>query len=418
MKRIGLGFAALLILAACSPTATQLQNAPSQTSPATDAPPAIPSSTSSPSTTPTVPAATEPTAAEFPPPPVQLQRIASGLKHPVYLTNAGDGSGRLFIVEKPGTIRIVKGGALLPDPFLDLTSLVTSGGSEQGLLGVAFDPEYRTNGRFFVDYIDRNGNTAVARYRVSAGDPDKADPASGAVILGIDQPYPNHNGGDLAFGPDGYLYIGLGDGGSEGDPLGTGQRLDTLLGKILRIDVRGAAYAVPADNPFVGKAGARPEIWAYGLRNPWRFSFDRQTGDLYIGDVGQDAYEEIDFQPAGSQGGQNYGWSIMEGFHPYHGSETAGLTLPVAEYPHTRGNCSVTGGYVYRGKAIPAMQGIYLFGDYCTGNTWVMRRTADGWQTADWFGMAVSISSFGEDEAGELYVLDYRGGEADLLQPG
>jgi glucose/arabinose dehydrogenase len=364
---------------------------------------------------PTQPAETA--TAAFPPPPVRLQSIAAGLDRPVYLTHAGDGSGRLFLVEKPGRIRIWKDGALLPDPFLDITDGVTSAGSEQGLLGLAFDPDYRTNGRLFVDYIDRAGNTAIARYRVSAADPDKADPASGVILLGIPQPFPNHNGGDLAFGPDGYLYVGTGDGGSGGDPNGNGQNLGVLLGKILRLDVRGEDASIPPGNPFVGRAGARPEIWAYGLRNPWRFSFDRATGDLYIADVGQDAFEEIDFQAAGSAGGRNYGWSILESFHPYRGGDTAGLTPPVAEYPHTLGNCSVTGGYVYRGSSLPALSGVYLFGDYCTGNLWVLRRAGDGWQSADWFGTGIRISSFGEDEAGELYVLDYRGGAAYRLQP-
>ncbi len=358
----------------------------------------------------------EPTPAAFPPPPVGLHSIAGGLDRPVYLTHSGDGSGRLFLVEKPGTIRIVQGGALLPAPFLDIRDLVKSSGSEQGLLGLAFAPDYSSSGRFFVHYIDQDGNTVIARYRASS-DPDLADPASAAVILRIDQPYANHNGGDLAFGPDGYLYIGMGDGGSEGDPLGTGQRLDTLLGKILRIDVRGDTYAIPVDNPFLNQQGARPEIWAYGLRNPWRFSFDRATGDLYIGDVGQDSYEEIDFQAAGSAGGPNYGWSIMEGFHPYKGGSIAGLTPPVAEYDHTSGNCSVTGGYVYRGSAISALAGIYVFGDYCTGQTWVLHRFPEGWGMAQWFGMNIAISSFGEDEAGELYVLDYRGGGAFRLEP-
>jgi glucose/arabinose dehydrogenase len=348
-----------------------------------------------------------------------MRRIAGELDRPVYLTHAGDGSGRLFIVEKPGRIRIVKDGDLLPDPFLDITDRTRSTGNEQGLLGLAFDPQYRTNGRFFVDYIDLNGNTVVARYLVSADNPDKADPASGAAILRVNQPYANHNGGDLVFGPDGYLYIGMGDGGSAGDPLGNGQRLDTLLGKLLRIDVRSDPYAIPPDNPFLGRAGARPEIWAYGLRNPWRFSFDRATGDLYIGDVGQDAYEEIDFQPAGSAGGQNYGWNIMEGLHPYKGGDTAGLVPPVAEYSHDGGNCSVTGGYVYRGTRIPPLQGTYLFGDYCTGTIWVLRRIAGEWRMADWSGFSFGfpISSFGEDESGELYILDYKAGAAFIFEP-
>lgn len=354
----------------------------------------------------------------FPPPPAYLRRIATGLNKPVYLTHAGDGSGRLFLVEKIGAIRLFKDGVLMENPFLDIQDRIKSSGSEQGLLGLAFDPEYRTNGRFYVNYIDLDGNTVVARYLVSSADPDRADPASETAILRVNQPYPNHNGGDLLFGPDGFLYIGLGDGGSAGDPLGNGQRLDMLLGKLLRIDVGAEPYAIPPDNPFVGRPDARPEIWAYGLRNPWRFSFDHATGDLYIGDVGQDEYEEIDFQPAGSPGGQNYGWNIMEGLHTYQGGDTGGLILPVAEYPHTGGNCSVTGGYVYRGSKNPALQGTYLFGDYCTGAAWVLRRFPDGWRMAEWFEMHMSISSFGEDENGELYVLDYKGGEVFILEPG
>jgi glucose/arabinose dehydrogenase len=411
MKQLDLAIPILVFLTACANSSTPATaTKPSDISTKTLTPAITPS--------PAVPAQpAEIATAAFPPPPVRLQPVAAGLDRPVYLTHAGDGSGRLFLVEKPGRIRIRKDGALLPDPFLDITGMVTSAGSEQGLLGLAFDPDYRSNGRFFVNYIDLDGNTAVARYRVSAADPDKADPTGGKILLGIHQPYANHNGGGLVFGPDGYLYIGTGDGGSEGDPLGNGQKLDTLLGKLLRVDVSGDGYAIPADNPFVNQADARPEIWAYGLRNPWRFAFDRATGDLYIADVGQDAFEEIDFQPAGSAGGRNYGWSILEGFHPYRGGDTGGLTPPVAEYPHTLGNCSVTGGYVYRGSSLPALSGVYLFGDYCTGNLWVLRRAGDGWRTADWFGTGIRISSFGEDEAGELYVLDYRGGEAYHLRP-
>jgi glucose/arabinose dehydrogenase len=407
MKRIAAVLSFFLGLSACSSEATI----------AAVVPPRSPTSAAqvesiSPLNTSAASATVETITPEFPPPPVNLRPIASGLNHPVFLTNAGDGSGRLFLVEKPGTIRIVKDGALLADPFLDIRDLVKSTGSEQGLLGLAFDPGYAADGRFFVNYIDRDGNTVVARYRVSSADPDRADPASGTAILAINQPYPNHNGGDMVFGPDGYLYIGTGDGGSEGDPLGNGQRLDTLLGKLLRLDVQGDTYAIPADNPFLNRQDARPEIWAYGLRNPWRFSFDRETGDLYIGDVGQDSYEEIDFQPPGSHGGENYGWNIMEGFHPYKGGSVGGLAPPVAEYDHTEGNCSVTGGYAYRGTAIPSLSGTYVFGDYCTGQTWVLHLFPGGWGMAQWFGMKIAISSFGEDENGELYVLDYRNGQA------
>jgi len=255
-----------------------------------------------------------------------------------------------------------------------------------------------------------NGDTAVVRYSVSA-DPNRADPASAKVILQVNQPFANHNGGHLVFGPDGYLYIGLGDGGSGGDPQGNGQNLNALLGKMLRIDIdHGDPYAIPLDNPFVGRSDARPEIWAYGLRNPWRYSFDRATGDLYIADVGQNAYEEVDFQPVDSQGGENYGWNKYEGFHQYGGGPTDGLTMPVAEYAHAIGGCSVTGGYVYRGPSLPALSGVYLYGDYCSGQVWALYRAASDWENVALLNASVLISSFGEDEAGELYLLDHGGG--------
>ena len=404
----------------CSCTAQSPVSTPPTASPPAPSFTPSPTSTAEPSPTETSGSAFTPgsTAAEFPPPAPVLRKIASGLNKPVFLTHAGDGSGRLFLVEKTGTIRILKDGALMENPFLDVADRIKSTGNEQGLLGLAFDPQYPADGSFYVNYTDVNGNTVVARYLVSSNNPDKADPASEAVILRVDQPYTNHNGGDIAFGPDGYLYIGMGDGGSAGDPQGNGQRLDTLLGKLLRIDVRTVPYTVPTDNPYAGRQDARPEIWASGLRNPWRFSFDRASGDLYIGDVGQDEYEEINFQPAGSPGGQNYGWNLMEGLHPYQGGDTGGLVLPVAEYRHTGGNCSVTGGYVYRGTRNPPLQGTYLFGDYCTGMVWVLRHFPEGWRMAEWIDIRIPISSFGEDESGELYVLDYKGGEAFILEPG
>ncbi len=347
---------------------------------------------------------------------IRLNKITGGLRNPVGIANAGDGSNRLFIVEKAGTIRIVRDGAVASQPFLDITNLVYSAGTEQGLLGLAFAPDYRTGGVFYVYYIGQDRNSTLARYKVSS-DPDRADPASGAVIFTAQQPpYPNHKGGELIFGPDGYLYLGLGDGGSAGDPQGNGQNLNSPLGKILRFDVsKGSPYAIPADNPFKDRQGARPEIWAYGLRNPWRFSFDRATGDLYIADVGQNVWEEINFQPRSSKGGENYGWNRMEGNHcfpPDSQCQTTGFVMPVAEYSHSEGGCSVTGGYVYRGKAQPALTGAYLFADYCSGKFWALSRAADGpWQKTALTQVAISPSSFGEDEAGELYVAAINQGE-------
>ena len=329
----------------------------------------------------------------------------------VGVANAGDGSGRLFALVRSGSIRVIQNGRLLGAPFLDITRQVTSRGTEQGLLGLAFHPHYAQNGFFYINYIDLNGNTVIARYHVSS-DPNRADPASAQVVLRVQQPFPNHNGGSVVFGPDGYLYLGLGDGGSEGDPLLNGQNTQTLLGKLLRIDVdHGSPYSIPPDNPFVN-GGGRPEIWAYGLRNPWRFSFDSATGDLYIGDVGQDKYEEIDYLPAGSRGGVNFGWSLREGFHPYKGVPPAGVTLtdPVFEYDHSQG-CAVMGGYVYRGKALPAWQGVYLFGDYCSGNVWGLIREPDGkWVGKVMFQTGLAITTFGVDEQGEIYLADQRGG--------
>ncbi len=346
-----------------------------------------------------------------------LQAVATGLRFPLYLTAPPGDTNRFFVVEKGGAIRIIKNGALLPLPFLDLTAQVSTGG-EQGLLGLAFDPQYAANGRFYVNYTDTAGDTVVARYRVSS-DPERADPNADRVLLAVDQPYANHNGGHLAFGPDGYLYVGLGDGGSGGDPHGNGQSRAELLGSLLRIDVRPAgAYAIPLDNPFVGQPGARPELWDYGLRNPWRFSFDRANGDLYIADVGQNRREEVNVATTASGGGRglNYGWSVMEGtlcFNPASACNTAGLTLPVLDYGRSGGACSVTGGYVYRGAAAPALQGVYFYADYCAG--WVKSfRYADGRVTegSDWPQLAPggNITSFGEDAAGELYILTQQGG--------
>ena len=349
----------------------------------------------------TVPAAPQPF------PTIALRPYASGLSEPVSLAHAGDGSGRLFVAERRGTIRIVQGGSVVAVPFLDLTPLVQSTGGEQGLLGLAFAPNFSSSRHFFVHYTGRTGigDTVLARHALSA-DPNRADPA-GETLLNVVQPFENHNGGQLAFGPDGYLYLGLGDGGAGGDPFGHAQNRASLLGKILRLDVESGTspYAVPPSNPFGN------ETWAYGLRNPWRFSFDRATGDLYIADVGEVRFEEIDFEPAGSAGGRNYGWNLMEGAHCFNAASCnqTGLVLPVAEYEHRAGACSVTGGYVYRGAQYPALRGIYLYADFCTGHLRGLRRAGAGWEDQLLLDTDLLISTFGEDEAGNLYLADLRG---------
>lgn len=328
------------------------------------------------------------------------QPLVDLLQRPVDLQP--DGSGRLFVIEKAGRIRIMENDQLLEASFLDITDRVGSRGNEQGLLGLAFHPQYQENGRFFVNYTDLNGDTVIARFQVS-DNPNVVDPNSEVQILGIDQPFANHNGGGLAFGPDGYLYAGLGDGGSQGDPNGNAQNTSVLLGKILRLDIDSAdPYAVPADNPFGN------EVWAYGFRNPWRFSFDKATSDLYIGDVGQGNWEEIDFVAAGTPGGGNFGWDHREGAHDYEGGGPEGMIDPVAEYSHPEGGCSVTGGYVYRG-AMPEWNGIYLYGDYCTGMIWGLIRTEAGWQNQLLFDTDVTITSFGQDQSGELYLISDNG---------
>ena len=337
---------------------------------------------------------------------LRLEPTWTGLRQPTDVVNAGDGSARLFVLEKAGRIRVIDGSGTRAEPFLDITSLVRSSGSEQGLLGLAFHPRYASNGLFYVNYTDVNGDTAVARYQVSS-DPNVADSTTARQLLWVAQPAANHNGGDLVFGPDGYLYIGLGDGGGGGDTFGNSQRPDALLAKMLRVDVdRGEPYGIPPDNPFVNSPGFRPEIWAWGLRNPWRYTFDRVTGELYIADVGQNVYEEVDVQPAG-QGGQNYGWNIMEGFHcfrPRSDCQQTGLTPPVLEYDHSQG-CSITGGSVYRGRLQPRLYGAYLYGDYCSGHLWAGWRTGDGaWHSQMLADTSARISSFGEDESGELFL--------------
>ncbi len=341
---------------------------------------------------------------------LQLTPIVGGLARPVGVVAPADGSGRLFVVEQTGRIRVVEGNTLLAPPFLDLSSEVSCCG-ERGLLGLALHPGFPANRAFFVDYTDAAGDTVVARYLVSTGDPDAADPLSGSTVISQNQPYTNHNGGEIAFGRDGFLYIGLGDGGSSGDPDGNGQDSGTLLGTILRLDVDSASpYAVPADNPFVGVVGARPEIWAWGLRNPWRFTFDRFTGDLFIADVGQGSWEEINLEPAGGSGGRNYGWNRMEGTHCYSppgGCEDPSLVLPILEYGHTAGRCSVTGGFRYRGARIPWLQGSYIYGDYCTGEIWAASSDGDAWISTPILDAPFPISSFGEDADGEVLVVAY-----------
>lgn len=345
-----------------------------------------------------------PEASTFPDPNLyHWVAIASGLERPVDIQNAGDHSGRLFIIEKVGRIRIFQGGQVLPFPFLDITDRVGSEGNEQGLLGLAFHPQYEENGYFFINYTGKDGNTIIARFRVSA-DPNLADPASESILLRVRQPYANHNGGALVFGIDGYLYIGLGDGGAAGDPLGNAQNLDSLLGKILRLDVDSAEpYAIPPEN-MTGN-----EIWAYGLRNPWRISVDPGNGDLYIGDVGQNQWEEINFVPAGSPGLFNFGWDFMEGKHTYEGFPPLDLNLiaPVAEYEHGQG-CSVTGGVVYRGS-MPEWQGIYLYGDYCRGTIWGLIKPDGQWRQNILFESGLTITTFGQDESGEVYLASDNG---------
>ena len=368
--------------------------------------------------------------------------ITSGLEAPVYLIDPRDGSSRLFIVEEPGRIRIYSRNtsSLLSTPFLDITSRVLYGG-EQGLLSVAFPPGYASKGYFYVYYTNKSGDNVVVRFHLT-GNPNIADPNSAETILYLSHPAnTNHNGGLLLFGPDGYLYIGTGDGGGSGDPAHNAQNPGALLGKILRIDVEplpsipvvsnffaylpamfsagnpnsNPKYRIPPTNPYANTPGYRPEIWALGMRNPWRYSFDASNGDLFIGDVGQGAREEIDYQPHSSPGGENYGWNKMEGFLCY-GAATcsqAGLTLPVFDYPHQNGQCSITGGFVYHGGAIPSLEGTYIYADYCTGTIWGLTKSGSSWNNPnneELLNTPHNVSSFGEDSSGELYLLDLSGG--------
>jgi glucose/arabinose dehydrogenase len=350
-------------------------------------------------------------------PHISLNLVASGFSQPIGIANAGDGSGRLFIVEQGGLVKIIKHGATLTAPFLDVSSRLKSSSGEQGLLGIAFPPGFGSAKPYvYTDYTGTAGigDTVIARYTITAN-PDAADPASEQVLLTVVQPFVNHNGGQLVFGPDGYLYIGFGDGGSGGDPFQNAQNPLVLLGKILRIDVSSGTgtYSIPSSNPFVGNPAYRQEIWALGLRNPWRFSFDRQTGDLFIADVGQDTYEEVNFQAAANAGGANYGWNIMEGLHCYTASpcDQNSLKLPIIEYDHSHGDCSIIGGYIYRGSRYPALGGVYLYGDYCSGRIWGVKLTGTAVENRLLLDSGMFLSTFGEDEDGNIYVADYGSGK-------
>lgn len=412
-----------MLLSACQPaspsdsaTSPAIPTVPPAISaPTLGVPTAAPVEETAPAAAPTQPAPAFPDPARF-----VWQPVVSGLERPLTLVASQDGTGRLFVVEQTGKIHIIQNDSLRPQPFLDLSATVSqlnSNQSEQGLLGLAFPPDFESSQVFYVNYTNRDGNTIIARYRVSA-DVNAAEPSSEEVLLQVEQPRANHNGGGMNFGPDGYLYIILGDGGGAGDPGNHAQNPETLLGSLLRIDVSPAeGYTIPADNPFV-QGGGKPEVWAYGLRNAWRFSFDRLTGDLYLADVGQDAWEEINFLPAGSPGGFNFGWNYFEGTHPYQGTppEDAVFIDPVHEYDHSLGQ-SITGGAVYRGQALPEFNGIYLFGDFISGRIWGMLPNEDYCRAVEeLFQTGHYISTFGEDENGELYYSNYQQGTVYRLE--
>ncbi len=410
-----------LFLFACSllegPTDTPATISPTQTDSSTalasasattevDAPTQAPANLIETPTQPFIPTASIPDPSAY-----RWEEVVRGFDQPLDLTHAGDGSGRIFIVEQGGLIHIVKDGQALTTPFLDIRDRTATNAYERGLLGLAFHPLYAQNGFFYINYTTFGGDTVIARFQVS-GNQDIADSSSELRLLEVAQPFANHNGGGLAFGPDGYLYIGLGDGGSGGDPFGNGQSLNTLLGKILRIDVdRGSPYAIPPDNPFAN-GGGLAEIWAYGLRNPWRFSFDVFTGDVYIADVGQNIWEEVNFVLSGNPSGQNFGWNYREASHPFLGSPDAALVLvdPVTEYEQAGVHCSIIGGFVYRGQVLPGWNGVYIYGDFCSGVIWGLVQTISGdWISQQLFNLPVNISSFGIDQQGELYVVGHEG---------
>lgn len=430
LRSITITIALAAVVAACSPTAVTPGDATAPPTPApTNVPVTVPVTnvpvdTVAPTAAPATP--TEPGQAETPeatavataagpvdPAAYTFAEVADGFANPVLVTHAGDGSGRLFVVEQVGAIRIIQDGAVLPDPFYDMTGQVSQA-YEQGLLGLAFSPHYAEDGAFFINYTDLDGDTHIDRCRVAADDANHGGEC--VTILVVDDPYVNHNGGHLIFGPDGYLYIGMGDGGGGNDPDDRAQDLSQLLGKLLRLDVSGdaATYTSPPDNPFAGQAGAREEIWAYGLRNPWRFSFDRATGDLYLGDVGQNAFEEVDYQPGGSAGGENYGWPYLEGRRVNTEANDAApdgfsSVPPLTSYAQEVGGCTVVGGYVYRGPSLPELNGVYFFADFCSGLVWVLPAGTPDPSVTQWASTGVSISSFGEDEAGELYLVSLSG---------
>ena len=347
---------------------------------------------------------------------IETEVFATGFNNIVDLTNAGD--ARLFVVEQGGRIKIIdENGNTLSNNFLNIQNNISSGSGEQGLLGLAFHPDYINNGFFYINYTSGSLNTRISRFSVTANDPNIADANSEVVLLEFDQPFGNHNGGDLAFGPDGYLYIGTGDGGSGGDPQGNSQNRQNLLGKLLRLDVTTnfSAYTIPSDNPFVADPNTLDEIWSFGIRNPWRWSFDKLTGDIWMGDVGQNAREEINFQPASSTGGENYGWNCREGFIAFNNPTSAcsgvtDFTEPIFDYQTgSSAGCSVTGGIRYRGCEYPALYGKYVFGDFCSGRFWTTDNVNGIWETEIALNTNISISGFGEDVNNELYVLDHDG---------
>jgi glucose/arabinose dehydrogenase len=372
-----------------------------------------------PTTTPSAPTATSAPNTSIGAGDVQLAQFAQGLQSAVYLAAAPGQTDRLYVVRQTGLIMVVNmDGSVRSQPFLDIRQIVDTSGSERGLLSMVFHPDFAQNGYFYVNYTGAGGAVTVARYHVTPTNSYTVDPSSAHVILTMSHPVANHNGGVLQFGRDGYLYISIGDGGNGNSS--NGQRKNLTLGKILRIDVNHTSgsqqYAIPADNPFVNQSGVRPEIWAYGLRNPWRYSFDRATGDLYIGDVGQNIWEELNYQPAASKGGQNYGWAIFEGDSCYASSSAcssaSGLTKPIYVYKHQNGNCVITGGYVYRGKQYPSLIGTYFFADYCSGRVWAFpaKQAQTGKVTpTQVLDTKTPISSFGEDNSGELYVVSLSG---------